>query len=376
MIIRKAYKYRIYPNKAQRESLAVQFGHARFVYNYFLAERQRVYEETGKGVGYNQTANALTKLKKEEEFEWLRGADAQVLQQSLKALQDAYERFFKKQNGYPRFKSRRLKQSIRYPQRFKFEGNRTYLPKVGWVKTVFHRPMEGKAKNVTVSKTKSGKYFAAIQCEIEVPEPDFLGDVVGIDLGLKQFAVLSDGQFISKPKHFILSEKRLKRHQRNLSRKQRGSKGREKARIKVARLHEKVSNQRKDFHHKLSRELTEKYCLIGVEDLNVAGMVRNHRLAKHISDAGWSEFVWQLEYKGSWYGCHIEKINRFFPSSKTCSNCGYVKDALTLKDRVFECLNCESVLDRDLNASRNVLKQTTVGTTGNDADGVHVRPVV
>ena len=371
--IRKAYKYRLYPNRTQQEKLAVQFGQARFVYNYFLAERQKHYRENGKGIGYNATAALLKALKQTPEYEWLKEGDSQVLQQSLMNLQAAYERFFKKQGGYPRFKSRKGKQSIRYPQRVRFSNDRTYLPKVGWVKTVFHRPLGGTPKSVTVSRTKSGKYFVSVLCEVEMPDPpqERPGEV-GVDVGLKYFAVTSDGEYFAPPRHLLNAEKRLRRLQRTLSRRKKGSAGRERMRHQVARLHEKVANQRRDFHHKLSSYLVGEYGAVYLEDLNVKGMVRNRRLAKHISDAGWSEFMRQLAYKGEWYGCWVEKINRFAPSSKTCSCCGYVNGGLTLKDRDWVCPECGAHLERDLNAATNILNFSRAGTARSNAGGESV----
>jgi len=254
MLVKKAFKFRIYPNKEQQHQLAIQFGHARFVYNRYRAWREQSYKETGKGLTYHQTAVALTKLKKNPEFEWLKEADSQVLQQKLKDLETAYKNFFAGQAKYPNFKSKRGKQTIRYPQRFKVNGKKIYLPKVGWVNHKQHRPLEGEMKNCTVSKTKSGKYFVTIQCKLDIDEPNFTGSEVGIDLGLNHFATLSTGQKIENPKYLRKAEKKLIKLQRRLSRKKKGSNGWEKARLKVARQHEKISNQRADFLHKASRD--------------------------------------------------------------------------------------------------------------------------
>ncbi|MBI9047617.1 MAG: transposase [Anaerolineaceae bacterium] len=368
----KAYKFRLYPNREQSISLVVQFGHARFVYNFFLAERKRVYKDTGKGLSYNATAGLLKDLKSIVEFGWLKDADSQVLQQALMNLRDAYNRFFKKQNGYPKFKSRKSKQSIRYPQRFRFDGKHTYLPKVGWGKTKFHRQMEGTAKSITVSKTKTGKYFVSILCEVEKPLPEYQGGELGVDVGLKHFAVTSDRECFTSPKHLVNAEKRLRRVQRSLSRRKKGSSGRERMRHKVALLHEKIVNQRSDFHHKIRKYLVETCGAVYLEDLNVKGMVKNRKLAKHISDAGLSSFMTQLAYKGEWYGCWVEIIDRFYPSSKTCSVCGYKNDDLTLKDREWCCPDCGTHLNRDLNAAVNILNEGWAGTARNYANGESV----
>ena len=225
MLIRKAFRYRLYPNTEQQKKLAVQFGHARFVWNWGLHLRKTTYQETGKGIPYHQLAGKLVELKGTPEAEWLKEANSQALQQKLQDLDRAYTNFFAKRARFPRFKSKRDNQSIRYPQRFKFSDACAYLPKVGWVKAVFHRPLEGKAKNVTVSKTKTGKYFASVQCEIEIPEPLPHHSEVGIDLGLKSFLVTSAGEKIDHPRYLQKAEKCL------LSRRLKGSKGRERARV-------------------------------------------------------------------------------------------------------------------------------------------------
>lgn len=372
MLIHKAFKYRIYPNKEQEQALAIQFNCARFVYNWGLAARKNHYEEHGKKLGCYDTIYTLVIIKKF--VPWLKKADSQILQQSLLNLEQAYVAFFEGRAGYPNFKKKSHYQSVRYPQRFQVGDRGIRLPKVGYVRAVIDRPIEGKTKNCTVSKTKSGKYFVSIQAEQEIDEPTYQGGYIGLDLGLKDFAVTSGGQKFPNPKHLRKSEKRLAVLNRRHSRKQRGSKGQEKARLKVARTHEKIANQRKDFLHKLSRQLVEDNQLIAIEDLNIKGMVKNHKLAKSISDAGWSEFVRQLKYKGEWYGCHIEKINRFSPSSKRCSYCGYINQDLTLKDREWTCIKCGNLLDRDINAANNILMLATAGIAGSYAAGQVVNP--
>ena len=382
MLIKKAFRFRVYPNQDQRRELAVQFGHARFVYNWGLGLRKSHYQETGKGLSYYDCNYRLTELKGQPEYAWLNQADSQVLQQKLRDLNQAYVNFFEGRANYPRFKSKKSKQSIRYPQRFKIEGNRIYLPKVGWVRAVFHRPIEGQMKNCTVTRTKSGKYFVSIQCEVEIDQPDYQGDEVGIDLGLIDFATLSDGsQPIPTPRYLRQAEKKLRRLQRRLSRCQRGSRGYEKVRLLLARQHEKVANQRRDFQHKQSWSLVDRYGLLCFENLNVAGMLKNHRVAKAIADAGWGEFVRQCSYKGEWYGCLVQKIGRFFPSSKLCSACGQVHQTLKLSERKWVCVGCGTIHHRDLNASKNILSEglrllshSTVGATGIDAGGENVRP--
>lgn len=395
MLIRKAFRYRIYPNKGQQHKLNVQFGHSRYVYNHYKDKRDTHYEETSETLTYTDCANDLVKLKRDPEHVWLQEADSQALQQKLKDLDKAYVNFFRmcqdgtlpkqdgkprkdgKPKGYPRFKSKRDKQSIRYPQRFKVEGNKTYLPKVGWVRTVYHRPLEGEMRNCTVTKTKSGQYYISIQCELGIDDPEPRNGEVGIDLGLKTFATLSDGTTIEYPKYLRRAERRLKIRQRRLSRKQRGSKSREKQRLRVARQHERVADQRRDFHHKESRKLVDEHGFIGVETLNIRGMLRNHSLAKSIADSGWGQFIRFCKYKAEWSGGIVSGIDTFFPSSKLCSSCSEKNDMLKLSDREWVCLGCGTLHDRDENAATNILNEaklnsvepTTVGATESHAGG-------
>ena len=372
MIVRKGFKYRIYPNQEQQRKLAVQFGHARYIYNRGLAQSQDKYP------GYNHLAKQLPILKKRSETTWLKEAHSQVLQQSLKDLDQAFQNFFAKRGGYPHFKSKRAKQSIRYPQLKENwiapDGRHIYLPKVGHVRLVLHRPLEGVMKNLTVSRTRSGRYFVSIQVEIEMAAPVFTGGAVGLDLGLREFATLSTGEKIAPPQYYRQGQKKRRRLARQLSRKKLGSHNREKARLRLACLDERIANQRRDFHHKLSRKLVEENQFIGLEDLNVRGMLANHHLAKSIGDAGWSAFVTMLGYKGEWYGCKIEKINRWYPSSKTCSVCGTKLEVMPLQVCQWQCPVCGTVHDRDVNAAINILKQSTAGAAESKAWGQSVRP--
>jgi putative transposase len=373
MLIRKAYHFQVYPNQTQRGLLARQFGCVRWVYNQFLTRRQEVYEATGKGLSYRETAAELVALKRTVGLEWLREPHSQTLQQSLKDLDAAYQRFFTGQNGYPNFKKRHAKQSCRYPQGVKLAGSgregRVYLPKIGWMQCVVHQEVEGKIKQVTVSRTAAGRYFVSLQVEMtqEIPIP--MGGIVGIDLGLTHFATLSTGEKIESPRYLRKAEQRLKRLQRRVSRREKGSKGREKACLELARQHEKVANQRKDFLHKLSRRLVDENQVLAVEDLNVKNMQRNHHLSKSISDASWSEFLRQLRYKGEWYGCQILTIDRFYPSSKRCHQCGSLNHALRLSDRAWTCESCGVRHDRDLNAALNIVSFATAGTVESYAGG-------
>jgi putative transposase len=374
MLIRKAFRFRVYPNQAQQSALAIQFGHTRFVYNHYRTVREGYYLDTGTSLTYADCTTDLADVLKID-YPWLKDADSQALQQAIKDLDRAYQNFFAGRAAYPTFRRKFDRQTIRYPQRFKVSGKRVYLPKVGWVKCVFHRPIEGEMKNCTVTKTKSGRYFVSIQCEMEVDDPTPPSDAVGIDLGLTTFATLSTGEKLEKPKHLHRSQRRLTIRQRRLSRKRKGSKHRSHACLPVAKLHEHVANQRKDYQHKLSRTLVDRFGSISFESLNIAGMVKNHSLAKSISDASWSQFITFCEYKAAWANCQVLRVDRFFPSSKLCSDCGAKHQHLTLNIRQWLCIACGVIHDRDTNAAVNIynasiLEQTTVGATESHATGV------
>lgn len=373
MIVPKAFRYRLCPTAEQQQALAVQFGHARFIWNWALALRNAAYQEIGKGISYYELKRRATALKYQSETVWLREADSQVLQAKIQDLEHAYKNFFAKRAKFPRFKSKRDGQSIRYPQRFKFHENFTYLPKVGWVKTKFHRPLEGRPKNVTISKTKTGKYFVSVQCEVSMIEQPARGGEIGIDLGIRSFLATSEGWKRDNPRHLQQAERKVKRLQRQVSRRIKGSAGREKARVLLARQHEKVANQRMDFLHKLSTRLVLSYGLIGMEALNVRGMIKNRTLAKAIATTGWGTFRRMLQYKGEWYGSYVHQVDRFFPSSKTCSSCGYVLDELPLSYREWQCPICGAVHDRDINSAINIFKETRAGIAQSNAGGESVR---
>jgi len=321
MIFHQAYKFRLYPNAEQRQALDRQFGCTRFVYNYFLRQRMDYYAvhkgEKKQGLNYQDTARMLTVLKHQPEFAWLQEVNSQSLQVALRDLDTAYKNFFEGRAKFPKFKSRRDRQSFGVPQHFTLdaEQGRLSLPKLTPLKIVVHRPIAGTLKSVTISRNPSGRYFASILCEVEMqdPPPRRTGQEIGVDLGLKSFLVTSQGEKIDPPQPLRRAEEELCRLQRKLSRKQKGSRNREKARMKVARLHEKVANQRADFLHKQSRRLIDESQAIYVESLNVKGMLANHHLARSISDAGWGEFLRQLQYKVVWTGCRLERSS---PSSR------------------------------------------------------------
>jgi putative transposase len=373
----QSVKARIYPTEAQAEKLSQFFGCARWWWNRALNETTTTYAETGKGLSREGLNALLPALKKE--FAWLGECHSQVLQSITLNLTKAFINFFEKRAKFPNFKSKHGKQSIQYPQGTKFVDNLIYLPKLGWVKINLHRPLDGKVKTVTISKNPSGQYFVAIltEQEGEYPTPSSEGNAIGIDLGIADFAIASTGSKYPNPRHIKKHESNLKRKQRKLSRKVKGSNSRNKARKLVARVRQRISNSRQDFLHKLSHKLVNENQVIVVEDLAVKNMVKNHCLAKAISDCGWSSFVGMLDYKCERSGKILVKVDRFFPSSKTCSNCYHRVSTLPLDVRQWTCSNCGTRHDRDVNAAANLkaegLRLLSLGTS-ETADGGNVRP--
>ncbi len=383
MIIRQAQKVRIYPTDEQKQQLASAMGCCRWWWNYALNTSIETYKETGKSLSRSALNALLPNLKKEHE--WLKTeVYSQSLQQTSLNLSRAFINFFEKRARFPRFKSKHGKQSVGFPQSVKIEGDLIKLPRVdGWVKAVFDRRYAGKIKTVTVTKDKTDRYFASIIYEVEAC---FIsnknGDkIVGIELGVKYFAIVHDGKKTSKhpnPKHFQKHEKNLACKQKKLARKNKGSKSREKLRKLVAKVHARISDARQDFLHKLSRKLTSESQVIVVENLNVLGMVRNHKLAKAISDPGWGMFVNFLSYKLEQEGKKLIEIDRWFPSSKTCSNCLYQIDELPLDIREWTCPSCNTHHDRDENAAKNIraegIRILQAEGTAVSASGGDVRP--
>lgn len=359
----KAYKFRIYPTTAQAALITQTFGCKRWVYNHFLAERIAIYESKKRTSGRFEQDKRLTQLKKETE--WLRAPDKCALQNALADLDVAYQNFFRRvklgeKPGFPKFKSKRDRhQSYRTSSNIKMHAKHIQLPKLGLVQCRISKQIEGRIISATVSQNPSGKYFVSVLCtDVDIQPMDRTGAIVGVDLGLKELAITSDGHHFSNPKHLAKSQKKLAKLQRALSRKSKGSNNREKARIKVARLHEHIANQRLDSTHKMTTSLVRDYDLIAIETLMPKNMVKNRRLAKAISDAAWGEIVRQLEYKCNWYGKELVKVDRFYPSSQACNSCGFKNsDTKNLAVREWDCPKCGVHHDRDVNAAKNILDE-------------------
>lgn len=378
IVIQKTYKFRLYPNKEQEKMLANYFGSVRFVYNHFLAKRKEQYEKTRKSSNYYEQAKELAAMKKTEAYSWLKEINSQTLQHVLRHLETAYVNFFKGRTRFPRFHSKKHGGSFAIPQHFKVEGNRIFIPKFkGGIKFAKSQEVKGELRNMTVSVTPSGKYYVCIMAQVEAEDLEKTNQSVGIDLGLKDFVITSNGDRYSSNKFIQKCSKKLATMQKHLSRKKKGSASWNRQRIKVARLQEKIMSSRKDKLHKISIDLIRRYDVVCCENLNVKGLVRNHHLAKSISDASWSTFVTMLEYKAKWYGKTLVKIGRFYPSSKTCHHCGHVNDDLSLADRYYTCPYCGELIDRDLNAAKNILdeglRNISAGTVDyTDGEGVRL----
>lgn len=377
-IIKRTYCFELKPNKEQQVLLSKHFGASRYVYNYFLNERKEQYQADKKSDNYYKQAATLTELKKKEETSWLKEVNSQSLQFALRCLDTAYVNFFRGNAKFPRFKSKKKKNSFTIPQFAKIYGDRFYAPKFKeGIKVNIHREIKGKIGKCTLSKTSTGKYFVSILSEEQYQPKEKTGAVCGIDLGLKDFAITSDGIKFKNNKYTKKYEKELAKAQKHLSRKQKGSNSFERQRRKIAKLHEKITNSRMDNLHKISHQLVSHYDIIALEDLNIKGMVKNHKLAKHISDVSWGTFVRLIEYKADWNDKKIVKINRFYPSSKTCGECGWINQDLNLSMREWTCKNGH-VLDRDLNAANNILKEglkIISSGTGDYTDGDGVRSI-
>lgn len=363
MIRQKSYKFRLYPNEAQKQLFAKAFGCSRAIWNMMLADKIKHYEET-KETLYN------TPAQYKKEFSWLREVDSLALSNVQLNLETAYKNFFRSGFGFPKFKKKSRRQSYKTNNQrgsVALENGHIKLPKIGWVKVKAHRRIGGIIKSATISMTPTGKYFISINCETEIAPLPKTKSSVGIDLGLENFAILSTGEKIGNMRFFNKLSKKLAKEQKILSRralvaKKEGrklsdSKNYQKQRIKVAKIHEKIANQRKDFLHKLSTELVKNHDIICIEDLSSKNLMKNHKLAKSIGDVSWFEFVRHLHYKADWYGKNVVKISRWYSSSQICSDCGFSSGKKPLSVREWTCTNCGSHRDRDINASINILNE-------------------
>lgn len=387
-LIYKAYKFRLYPNREQRILLAKHFGCCRFVYNKFLERRNEKYKRDKEILGYCDNARELALLKKSEDTKWVAEVYSHALQAELRHLDGAFKKFYKAikegkaesiiRNGKPtgrrkhepRFKSKRDEsQSVTFPDNVRVAEGGLVLPKFkNPLKMKMHRPIGGKICHATVSRDCRNKYYVSILCEEECTMlPVAPRKSIGIDLGIKEMAVCSNGERVDNPKFLERGEKRSKYLHRQVSKKRKGSNRRRRARMKLSRHYEKVANRRRDYIHKFTKRIVSENQAICVEDLNVRGMESNHHLAKNIGSVAFGEIVWQLEYKCGWYGRGFVKVGRWYPSSKTCNNCGYINRGLTLKDRKWTCDKCGEEIDRDYNAALNIEAEGTRILSGNGA---------
>ena len=380
-VINKSYKIRLYPNKEQKILLDKHFGCTRFVYNHFLNVRNVEYKTNKVNMSYYDTANELSVLKTNDEFTFLNEVNSQSLQWSLRFLDIAFRNFFRGQTKFPNFKKKSNNQSFKVPvnSTFKLKNNKIIIPK-------FKEGINFRGKlvldnlvkfnSVNVSKTPSGKYYATLQGEFNYNPLEQNDNQIGIDLGIKEFLITDNGIKIDNPKYLKKSLKKLKYEQKQLSKKNKGSNNRNKQRILVSLIHEKITNKRMDFLHKLSQKIINENQVICLENLSVKNMIKNHKLAQSISDVSWSKFIEMLKYKSEWNNRQLVQIGRFYPSSKSCSECHYINDNLTLKDREWSCPSCGTNHDRDINAAKNILKQgiNILSGSGTESD-IKQKPV-
>jgi putative transposase len=407
-VIKYTYKFRLEPSEEQKILLNKHFGSVRWTYNYFLNQRKEEYLDNKKSLNYYDQAKELTEIKKQEDKSWLKEINSQTLQFSLNCLDIAYQRFFKKRTKFPRFKSKTNRNSFTVPQFVSVNKNKLIIPKFReGIKMIMERKVKGIIKHCSISKTSTGKYFVSILTEQEYQATIKTNKSVGIDLGIKDFLVLSNGLKVKNHRFTKHYEKQLKLNQQHLSKKVKGSKHYERQRIKVAKIYEKITNSRLDLIHKTTTNLVKEFDTIYLEDLNIKGLTKRCKtkqddvgnflsngqsaksgLNKSILDVSWGTFIDILEYKANWNDKQVIHVDRFFPSSKTCSKCGWINNSLTLKDRSWTCINCNKKHDRDVNAAINILNEgyrkniiesseisLSVGTTDYE-HGAKIRPTL
>ncbi|MER2528899.1 MAG: RNA-guided endonuclease TnpB family protein [Candidatus Competibacter denitrificans] len=375
MLIQRAYKFRFYPTSTQRKQLAVEFGHARFVWNRCLDLRSKAWEADKTRHNYVSLSRQVTDWKRGE-FPWLSDSTAGCLVQTLLDQDKAFKNFFEKRGQYPKFKSRYDRQAVRYQldqrqigRTFDAKAQWLKLPKLGALKLRWSQIPAGTPKMATVSKTPCGHYFVSFSCEVDIQPLPLTGQAIGVDLGIKDVAVSSDGWKSGNPRHLKGQLKHLKRQQRFLARKQKGSNRRRRQRQRVARIHARIAAMRQDFLHKTTTTLVRRADVIALEDLNVKGMLKNHHLAGAIADVGMGEFRRQIDYKAAWAGRKVIVVDRWAPTSKTCSGCGSYQQKIPLSVRAWTCPDCQTRHDRDVNAANVILTFATAGNAGPDARG-------
>ncbi len=375
MKTKRAYKYRFYPTPEQETLLVQTFGCTRFVYNQILRWRTDEYYKNGNSINYTDASRQLTNLKKDPELQWLNDVSSVPLQQTLRHQQEAFKNFWAGRAKYPTFKKRNRKQSATFvSSAFKFKDGQLFIAKSKEPLNIrWSQPLSSEPSSITISKDCAGRYFVSLLCEFETKPMPISNKTVGIDLGLTDLFITSDGKKSGNPRHTLRYQSKLAYYQKQLAKKKKGSRNRAKARLKVARIHAKIADCRMDATHKASRTLINENQVVCVESLSVKGMIRNPKLAKHIADANWGEFVRQLEYKSDWTGRTLIKIDRFFPSSKRCSGCGFVHERLPLSVRHWRCPQCNVKHDRDINAAVNIkaagLAVLACGATGTGIAG-------
>jgi len=380
-VINKSYKIRLYPNNEQKILLEKHFGCARFVYNHFLNVRNLEYKTNKVNMSYYDTANELSILKTNDEFTFLNEVNSQSLQWSLRFLDIAFRNFFRGQTKFPNLTKKSNNQSFKVPvnSTFKLKNDKIIIPKFK-EGVNFRGKLEldnlVKFNSINVSKTPSGKYYATLQGEFNYNPIEQNDNQIGVDLGIKEFLITDNGIKIDNPKYLKKSLKKLKYEQKQLSKKNKGSNNRNKQRILVSLIHEKITNKRMDFLHKLSQKIINENQVICLENLSVKNMIKNHKLAQSISDVSWSKFTEMLKYKSEWNNRQLVQIERFYPSSKSCSECHYINDNLTLKDREWTCPSCGTNHDRDINAAKNILIQgiNILSGSGTESD-IKQKPV-